>query len=59
MLDREGLDGPADLAIVGDEAAVEAGLRRFDAAGATTVIANPFGSTAGVARTREFLASLA
>jgi F420-dependent oxidoreductase-like protein len=58
MLDREGIAGPEDLAIIGDEATVEAGLRRFADAGATTVIANPFGSKDEVAYTREFLASL-
>ena len=35
MLDREGADGPADVAIIGDEAEVEAGLRFFAEAGAT------------------------
>lgn len=58
MLDREGLGGPEDLAVIGDEAAVEVGLRRFADAGATVVVANPFGSADEVARTREFLATL-
>lgn len=58
MLDREGLGGPEDLAVVGDEAAVESGLRRFAEAGATVVVANPFGSSEEVARTRAFLATL-
>ena len=35
MLDREGVAGPADLAIVGDEQAVRAGIARVRDAGAT------------------------
>ncbi len=35
MLDREGVEGPADLAIVGDEQAVRAGIARVRDAGAT------------------------
>jgi len=39
MLDREGLAGPADLAIVGDEKALDAGLARLRDAGTTDFIA--------------------
>lgn len=39
MLDREGLAGPADLAIVGDEKVLDAGLARLRDAGTTDFIA--------------------
>jgi F420-dependent oxidoreductase-like protein len=42
MLDREGAEGPADVAIVGDEATVAAGIRRVEAAGATDFSAAEF-----------------
>ena len=59
MLDAEGLDGPADLAVIGDEAAVAAGLRRFADAGVTELAASEFGGTADERkRTRELLQSL-
>ena len=35
MLDREGADGPADVAIIGDESTVEASLRRLAESGVT------------------------
>jgi len=35
MLDREGAEGPADLAVVGDEAALRDGLQRYREAGVT------------------------
>jgi F420-dependent oxidoreductase-like protein len=35
MLDKEGADGPADVAIVGDEAALDAGIARLRDAGVT------------------------
>jgi F420-dependent oxidoreductase-like protein len=41
ILDREGAAGPADTAILGDETAVAAGLRRLADAGATEVVALP------------------
>lgn len=58
MLDREGADGPADLAIVGDERAVRAGIDRLVAAGATEFLAVPFGTKEQVADTIGLLASL-
>ena len=58
-LDREGVAGYADIAIVGDEAAVERELRRYADAGATELIACPFGPEADRARTVEVLATLA
>jgi 5,10-methylenetetrahydromethanopterin reductase len=59
MLDAEGLEGPADLAVVGDEEAVEAGLRRFAEAGVTELAASEFGGTDDERRrTRDLLRSL-
>ncbi|MGZ8766171.1 MAG: LLM class F420-dependent oxidoreductase [Acidimicrobiia bacterium] len=59
MLDAEGLDGPADLAVVGDEATVTAGLARFADAGITELAASEFGGSADErTRTRELLRSL-
>ena len=59
MLDREGLDGPADLALVGDEKTVRADIERVAAAGATDFLAAEFGaSDAETSRTRELLRSL-
>jgi alkanesulfonate monooxygenase SsuD/methylene tetrahydromethanopterin reductase-like flavin-dependent oxidoreductase (luciferase family) len=42
MLDREGVEGPADVAIVGDAAAVRAGIERIMESGATEFVAVPF-----------------
>jgi F420-dependent oxidoreductase-like protein len=59
MLDREGLDGPEDLAVIGDEAAVSVQLRRFFAAGATQLAVAEFGPTIDDRRrTRGLLAAL-
>ncbi len=59
MLDREGADGPGDVAIVGDEASVGEQLDRLAEAGVTDYLAVPFPSgddgPASVARTRELL----
>ena len=51
MLDHEGAAGPADVAIVGDEAAVTAQLRSIADAGATDFVAATFGSRAERQRT--------
>jgi 5,10-methylenetetrahydromethanopterin reductase len=62
MLDREGAAGPADVAIVGDEAEVERQMRAVASAGATDflVSAFPTGSdmAASMARTRALVKSL-
>ncbi len=59
MLDREGADGPADVALVGDEATVRAGIDRLRQAGTTDFVANEFGSGESErARTRDLLKSL-
>lgn len=59
MLDREGVNGPGDVAIVGDESDVGEQLERLAEAGVTDYLAVPFPSgpdgAASVARTREFL----
>lgn len=56
MLDREGAAGPGDLAIVGDEAALRAGIARLRDAGVTDFNAAivPFGG-AGLAPALEVL----
>jgi 5,10-methylenetetrahydromethanopterin reductase len=59
MLDREGAAGPADVAIVGDEAAVAAGIQRVADAGATDFAAAEFGRSAEErTQTRALLRSL-
>ena len=62
MLDHEGVAGPADIAVVGDEAAVAAQLNAFAGAGATDLLAVIFPAdddTAGsAARTRACLRQL-
>ena len=55
MLDREGAAGPADVAIVGDAAAVAAGVERVREAGATEFVAVPYGNREA---TLEVLADL-
>lgn len=62
MLDIEGVESPAEVAIIGNEAEVEAQLRALAAAGATDYLASIFptgdDAEASVARTRELLKSL-
>jgi len=59
MLDREGAEGPADVAIVGDEATVTDALKRLADVGTTDYLAAEFGSSETErARTREALRSL-
>ena len=58
MLDREGAEGPADVAIVGDEQAVRDGVRRLAEAGVTTFNAAVFGERDERDRTRALLAEL-
>jgi 5,10-methylenetetrahydromethanopterin reductase len=58
MLDREGVEGPADVAIVGDESAVGEQLDGIAAAGATDYLAIPFkvhGDADSLDRTRALL----
>jgi len=60
MLDREGATGPADVAIVGDEATVASAVRRLAESGATEFAAVEYGSVSkgDRERTRELLRSL-
>jgi F420-dependent oxidoreductase-like protein len=59
MLDREGAVGPEDVAIVGTEDEVRAGIRRVEDAGATDFAAVEFGAGEDERRrTRELLRSL-
>jgi F420-dependent oxidoreductase-like protein len=58
MLDKEGAAGPADVAVVGDEAAVTAEIRRLADAGATDLAGAVFGSSEERARTLDVLAAL-
>ena len=62
MLDKEGAAGPADVAIVGNEAQVEQQIRALANAGATDFVAPVFpvgpDATASLARTRALLRSL-
>jgi F420-dependent oxidoreductase-like protein len=57
MLDHEGIDGPEDLAIIGDEATCAGRLDEFQAAGVTQFLASEFANTPEARqRTRTFLA---
>jgi len=59
MLDREGLAGPADIALVGDEKTVQSAIERIAEAGATDFLAAEFGATDSErSRTRELLRGL-
>jgi F420-dependent oxidoreductase-like protein len=63
MLDHEGVEGPADIAIIGDEKTLEAAIERLAAVGVTHLNANlmPDGKDrdGSIQRTRDFLADLA
>src|SRR5262245_56634812 len=62
MLDREGAGGPADVAIIGDDAGVEEQLERLAEAGAADFLAVPFqveGDPEAVERPGAALAVLA
>ena len=58
MLDREGAAGPADLAIVGDEAAVAAEIERLAEIGVTEFTASPYGAGDDRARTMTLMEAL-
>ena len=58
MLDAEGAGGPADVAIVGDEETVAAGVRAMADAGVTEFNASCFGDGSTIARTVELLTQL-
>jgi F420-dependent oxidoreductase-like protein len=59
MLDKEGAAQPGDVAIVGDEDTVRAGIQRVFDAGGTEFSAAVFGSREEVGRTRGLLKKLA
>ena len=59
MLDREGVEGPADIAIVGDENTLRGEIKRFEDAGVTDFNAAIMDVEEGAYdRTLEFLSSL-
>ena len=58
VLDLDGRASPADSLVVGDEKAVERHLRDLFDAGATEVIATPFGPPNALARTTALLSAL-
>jgi F420-dependent oxidoreductase-like protein len=58
VLDREGASGVADVVVAGDEAAVARRLRALADAGATELVAVPYGPPEQVSRTLEVLAGL-
>src|SRR4051794_39900639 len=58
MLDREGAEGPADVAIVGDEDTVAAGVREMADAGVTEFNASCFGDGETIRRTMSLLENL-
>ena len=53
MLDREGAEGPGDVAVVGTEASVEEQLRALAAAGATDFLAAIYPSGDDAAKSRD------
>lgn len=59
LFEREGVDGPTELAITGDEASVRSGIAALFNAGATDVWAVPFDTGIGTAHTTEMLAEMA
>jgi F420-dependent oxidoreductase-like protein len=58
MLDREGAEGPADVAIVGDEDAVETQVRALADAGVSEFLAAIFGTRENQERTRALLKAM-
>jgi 5,10-methylenetetrahydromethanopterin reductase len=58
MLDREGAADPSDVAVVGDEATVQAAVEHIAGVGATDFLANVYGSREERTRTTALLRSL-
>ncbi|MCP3990531.1 MAG: TIGR03564 family F420-dependent LLM class oxidoreductase [Actinomycetia bacterium] len=58
MLDREGYEGPGDIAIIGGPAEVEDRIQAFATAGMTTLSASEFGDRGQRAATRDLLISM-
>lgn len=59
VLDREGVEGPGDVSVVGSEASVTAQLEHLAEIGATEFIAIPSGTDDDRRRTLDHLASIA
>jgi F420-dependent oxidoreductase-like protein len=59
MLDREGAEGPADVAFVGDESVVADQIHHLADIGVTDFTASPYGSDEERARTMTLLSELA
>jgi 5,10-methylenetetrahydromethanopterin reductase len=59
MLDREGVRGPEDIAIIGDDDAVRDAVLQYREMGVTDFIACPFGETADRTRTLRALQAIA
>ena len=57
VLDREGVESPGDVSIVGDEASVTDQLARLEEIGATDFVAIPAGDARDRSRTLEHLAA--
>jgi alkanesulfonate monooxygenase SsuD/methylene tetrahydromethanopterin reductase-like flavin-dependent oxidoreductase (luciferase family) len=58
MLDREGAQGPADVAIVGDEDAVASQITALAGCGVTDFVAGEFASGHERLRTRALIKTL-
>ena len=58
VLDREGVDGPAEILIAGDESAVRKELDRLRDTGITDLMLAPIGTPAEQARTTEFVSTI-
>lgn len=58
MMDREGVDGPSGLAIVGSESEVQEQIAALFAAGATCFVASEFGAGDEADATREALQAM-
>ena len=58
MLDREGAAGPADVALIGDEATITKEVGRLADAGTTEFVASIIGSRDERAETRALLKSM-
>jgi len=58
MLDREGYEGPADIAIIGSAGQVEERIRSLADTGVTTFAASEFGNSDQRAATRDLLVSM-
>ena len=58
MLDREGMDGPADMVLAGDPETVRAGLEAYKAAGVDEIAMNVLGTGESLDSAWELAASL-